>query len=259
MKQLQWHTIQADATLILKWHNLFFSNWILTNSYLKLHHTPLHNMHHCAFLCNNLHVLTIFSQNNWRKTVNSPVSITDVNRVSQNNSNVNRWHNQETKLNAQQTSILGNPDNLTFRERSPRLEVLLFTREKLHQWNSQISRTCSKRPPRVSVLSPDPISYSYMKVMGAFCNYANMAKNGQRSENYLPWWQLGYPSSQPHMLYPFHATKLYVSSVTRWLLVTDSLSLAQCIHLEWARRSTNGKWNQYDSCSHRYIFNFLSS
>ena len=36
----------------------------------------------------------------------------------------------------------------------PWTEVLLFNRKKLHQWNSQISRTCSKMPPRVSVHLP---------------------------------------------------------------------------------------------------------
>jgi hypothetical protein len=33
------------------------------------------------------------------------------------------------------------------------LEVLLFTRKKLHQGNRQNSKTCSKRPPRASLHS----------------------------------------------------------------------------------------------------------
>ena len=36
----------------------------------------------------------------------------------------------------------------------PRLEVLLFTSKNLHHWSRQISRTCSNRPPRVSIHQP---------------------------------------------------------------------------------------------------------
>ena len=38
-----------------------------------------------------------------------------------------------------------------FRRVVPRMEVWIFTRKRLHQGNRQISGTCSKRPPGVSV------------------------------------------------------------------------------------------------------------
>jgi len=59
--------------------------------------------------------------------------------ISQKNS-INLTHVNSEILLMQHTRIV-----------VPRPEVLLFTRNKLHQWSRQISETCSKRPPGVSV------------------------------------------------------------------------------------------------------------
>jgi hypothetical protein len=55
-------------------------------------------------------------------------------------------------------------DNLVLEESRrvvPRLEVLLFTRIKLHQWNREITGTCSESHQQCRikhVVSPDPLS-----------------------------------------------------------------------------------------------------
>jgi len=40
-----------------------------------------------------------------------------------------------------------------------------------------------------------------------FANYANAAKNGQRYENYLLWWQQGWKSSPLYIFQPFPVTE----------------------------------------------------
>ena len=62
------------------------------------------------------------------------------------------------KMYLQQNSfnpISDNPESLIIwhlRRVVPRLEVLLFTSKHRHHWTRQISGTCSKTPPRVSLL-----------------------------------------------------------------------------------------------------------
>jgi len=46
-----------------------------------------------------------------------------------------------------------------------------------------------------------------VEVKGPFRIYANVAKNGQRYENYLLWWQQGESSLPLCMLLPFPVTE----------------------------------------------------
>ena len=67
---------------------------------------------------------------------------------------------QEWQFKIQQNSFNPTPHNFKilimwhFTKTGQRLEVLLFTTQKLHRWNRLITGTCSERRPRVYVQQP---------------------------------------------------------------------------------------------------------